>query len=206
MLEPGLHGVPRGHLASVVTHLEMREAPVQRDAPDPGLTLAHVAAPGTDWYRQLFRHVGADWLWFGRLVLDDKALAGVIGDPAVRVHVVRDGAAEAGLLELDFRTAGECELAYFGLAPGHTGRGAGRWLMNRALEMAWQPGIGRVHVHTCTLDHPAALDFYRRSGFAPVRREIEVAPDPRATGFLPETAAPHVPFLRPPDGEKGTGD
>ena len=68
-------------------------------------------------------------------------------------------------------------------------------MMNRALQMAWQPGIGRVHVHTCTLDHPAALDFYCRSGFAPVHREIEVTPDPRATGILPETAAPHVPLL-----------
>jgi len=197
MLEPGFHDVPPGHLAAVVTHLEMRAPPPRRDGPDPGLALEHVAAPGTGWYRRLFRRVGTDWLWFGRLVMGDAELAEVIGDPKVEVHVLRDGATEAGLLELDFRTDGDCELAYFGLAPGYTGRGAGRWMMTRALASAWRPGIGRVHVHTCTLDHPAALDFYIRSGFVPVRREIEIARDPRATGLLPETAAPQVPLLRP---------
>ena len=33
---------------------------------------------------------------------------------------------------------------------------------------------------------PGALDFYIRSGFAPFRRQIEVADDPRAIGLLPK--------------------
>jgi hypothetical protein len=50
-------------------------------------------------------------------------------------------------------------------------------------------------VHTCTLDHPAALGFYRRHGFVPTKRTIETFPDPRLLGVLPADAAPHIPCL-----------
>ena len=69
------------------------------------------------------------------------------------------------MLELDFRVEGTCELSYFGLVPELTGKGNGGWLMARALGLAWRKSVARVWVHTCTLDHPAALGFYRRHGF-----------------------------------------
>ena len=55
----------------------------------------------------------------------------------------------------------------------------------------------RVHVHTCSLDHPAALSAYRRAGFAPYKRAIERFPDPRLLGILPKDCAPQVPLLNP---------
>ena len=197
MLEDGLHAVPAGHTASVVTHLEMCAEAAQRPEADLPLDLARVTAPESDWYLNLFRKVGAPWLWFGRLVMDRDELRTILSDEQVHVYVVRDGTEEVGLLELDFRRHGDCELAYFGLAPEAVGGGAGRWLMNRAIRLAWAEGIARFHVHTCTLDHPAALDFYRRSGFTPYAHEIEIAPDPRLSGLLPEDTAPQVPLIRP---------
>src|SRR3546814_2894438 len=80
---------------------------------------------------------------------------------------------EVGMLELDFRHPGQCELSYVGLVPDLAGQGHGRWLMAHALALAWRKGVARVWVHTCTLDHPAALGFYRASGFTPIRRTIE---------------------------------
>ena len=100
-----------------------------------------------------------------------------------------------GLAELDFRTEGECEIAFFGLMPGLIGRGAGRWMMNRVLDIAWSRPIDRLWLHTCSYDHPGALNFYIRSGFVPFRRQIEVVDDPRMTGLLPRSAAIHVPLL-----------
>ena len=41
----------------------------------------------------------------------------------------------------------------------------------------------------------AALPFYLKSGFRAVRREVEIAPDPRLDGTLPATAAPHIPVI-----------
>ncbi|RKT34102.1 acetyltransferase (GNAT) family protein [Roseovarius halotolerans] len=195
MLEDGLNGVPEGHTASVVTHLEMLEEAPQRPEADLALELERVERPGADWYLDLFRAVGSPWLWFGRLAMARAELEALLNDARVHVHVLRDKGRDAGLLELDFRVPGECELAYFGLVPGAVGGGAGRWLMNRAIGMAWEQGIGRFHVHTCTLDHPAALDFYCRSGFVPFRREVEIAPDPRLIGLLARDAAPQVPLI-----------
>ena len=68
-------------------------------------------------------------------------------------------------------------------------------LLTWAVELAWNSAPDRVWVHTCTLDHPSALAFYRRSGFIAYRQEIEIAEDPRLTGLIPRTAAPHVPVF-----------
>ena len=195
MLERGFHEVPRGHLATVVTHMEMR-APVLR--PERGeFALRRVERPGVAWYRALFRRVGAeDWLWFSRLAMEEAVLAGILSDPEVHVHVLEAKGAEAGLLELDFRQAGACELAFFGVTRDMIGTGAGRWLMNRAVTRAFRPGVARFHLHSCTMDSPQALDFYRRSGFVATRQQVEVLRDPRLSGLLPEAAAPHVPIFR----------
>ncbi len=147
-------------------------------------------------YRRLYRAVGEDWLWFSRLRLADAEIAALIGSADVEVYRLSDGADGEALLELDFRESDTCELAFFGLSRALIGGRAGRWLMNRAIERAWSRPIRRFWVHTCTLDHPAALGFYGRSGFRPFRRDVEITDDPRLTGVIPKGAAPHVPILR----------
>jgi GNAT superfamily N-acetyltransferase len=155
-----------------------------------------MAPPGLDDYRRLFRLVGAPWLWFSRLVMDDAGLAAIIQHPEVDVFAVVDGSGnDVGLLELDFRVTGECELAFIGLVPELAGQGHGRWLLAEALRLAWRDGVRRVHVHTCSLDHPAALSAYRRAGFTAFKRAIERFPDPRLTGILPADSAPQVPLV-----------
>ena len=64
--------LPDGELAAVVTYLEMREPPAW---PVPASTLSlQRLDPQPERYRELFRLVGAPWLWFSRLVMDDPAL------------------------------------------------------------------------------------------------------------------------------------
>lgn len=191
-----LTSVGTGELAAVVTSLEMRARPTPRPLAPAPLRLARWRDPPPDRYRALFRRVGAPWLWFSRLLLDDESLFAIIADPAVQVHAVLDRAGiEVGLLELDFRVTGNCELVFFGLVPELTGKGLGRWLMGHALALAWAPGIARTWVHTCTLDHPSALGFYRAQGFTPFARAVEVFADPRLIGILPRDAAPQIPLL-----------
>ncbi|MEI9928729.1 MAG: GNAT family N-acetyltransferase [Sphingomonas sp.] len=192
----GLTPVPNGQLATIVTALEMRERPRARPLPASPLTLIHWPAPASERYRALFRRVGEPWLWFSRLVMAEERLRAILGDPAVEVYAATDRAGiELGMLELDFRVAGQCELAYFGLVPELTGKGNGGWLMGHALSLAWRPGVERVWVHTCTLDHPSALGFYRRHGFIPYQRTIETFADPRLAGVVPVAAAPQIPCL-----------
>jgi GNAT superfamily N-acetyltransferase len=160
------------------------------------LRLMRWAPPDLRRYRALFRRVGEPWLWFSRLVMADADVRRIIEDERVHVFAVEDRAGiEIGMLELDFRETAQCEIAYFGLVTELAGRGHGRWLMAQALATAWVPGVERVWVHTCTLDHPSALNFYRAQGFVPYARAVEIFPDPRLSGHLPRDAAPHVPIL-----------
>jgi GNAT superfamily N-acetyltransferase len=192
----GLIPVAPGKVATIVTSLEMRRPPAPRPLPASPLRLARWQAPKVAPYRALFRRVGERWLWFSRLVMDDATLEAIITDPAVEVLPVIDRAGvELGLLELDFRQSGTCELSYVGLVPELTGKGHGGWLMGHALSLAWRKGIERVWVHTCTLDHPAALGFYRKNGFVPFATAMETFADPRLTGILSADAAPHVPMI-----------
>jgi GNAT superfamily N-acetyltransferase len=190
--------VADGELAAVVTFLEMREPPAgdcpsARDCP---LMLRRIDHPEPGAYRDLFRLVGAPWLWFSRLLLDDASLAAIIQHPAVELFTVVDEDGRAvGMVELDFREAGECELAFIGLVPELSGRGHGPWLLAEAVRRAWREGIRRVHVHTCSLDHPAALAAYRRAGFTAYKRAVERFPDPRLLGILPLDSAPQIPVL-----------
>lgn len=187
--------LPGNELAAVVTYLEMR-SPAGVEVPPSTLDLQRIQKPTPERYRELFRLVGAPWLWFSRLILDDEKLGAIIGDPQVELFVVRDGnGRDAGMLELDFRQAGECELAFVGLVPDLSGVGHGRWLLAEAVDRAWGAGVDRVHVHTCSLDHPAALAAYRRAGFSPYKRAVERFPDPRLLGILPKDCAPQVPLL-----------
>lgn len=182
-------------LAAVVTFLEMYERP-DSAVPSSSLSLDRIYAPDPARYRELFRLVGSPWLWFSRLIMDDAQLAAIIQHPQVELYVVRDSERrDAGMIELDFREAGQCELAFIGLIPELSGKGHGRWLLGEAVSRAWRDGVKRIHVHTCSLDHPAALAAYRRAGFTPFKRAVEQFPDPRLLGFLPMDCAPQIPVL-----------
>ena len=185
--------VPRGHVGAVVTYLEMAERPAPPPpAPASPLRLDRWQAADPDRYRALFRRVGARWLWFSRLAMDDGVLMASLGE----VHAVIDAdGREAGMVELDLSEEGECLIRFLGLVPELAGRGHGRWLFAATLALAWRPGIGRVRVHTCTLDHPAALPSYLRAGFVARRRAFESFPDPRLTGLLPRDCAPQLPLI-----------
>ena len=195
ILPDGYSDVPAGKIAAVVTHLEMTVRPAPRSDPAGAWTLRRVDAPALDWYRDLYGRVGRPWLWISRIRMPDAELSAIIHSPLVEVYVLEHEGRDEGLLELDFRDAGQCEIAFFGVSAKLIGSGAGRWLMNRTLELSWSRPIARVWVHTCTFDHPTALAFYRRSGFRPFRRQVEIADDPRLDGTAPRDVARHVPII-----------
>ena len=197
MLSDGYHDIPAGKVAAIVTHLEMRAPVTARSTKTPdGLTLEIVERSEPDWYRDLFMRVGGvDWLWFSRLGLDDAALVSILHDPDVDLYVLMQDGVAQGMVELDFRKPGECELAYFGLTAKLIGQGAGRYMMNHAIAQAWSRPISCFHLHTCTLDSPQALGFYQGCGFVTRRQQVEIADDPRLVGVLPRDAAPHVPMF-----------
>jgi len=112
---------------------------------------------------------GADrWDWTGR------------GDPRApneaRDHTARGrGAAAPSRDGTSLRRVPEDRLgprsAYFGLLPDAIGQGLGKHLLSCAVRDAWALGPARVWLHTCTLDHPAALPNYKKAASAPYKTE-----------------------------------
>jgi len=192
-LPDGYSDIPTGKIAAVVTHLDMRAPPAFRPEAGGAWAVRHVAGPSLDWYRDLHARVGAEWLWVSRLRMSDAELAAIIHADGVEVHALEHGGRDEGLLEFDFRNDGECEIVFFGVTATLIGSGAGSFLMNHALRLAWSKPVSRVWLHTCSFDHPRALAFYQRFGFRPFRQQVEVIDDPRLDGTLPRHVAPHVP-------------
>lgn len=192
--------VPDGAIAAIVTYLEMFGRPESLPPkPQASLSLEQRRKPDLDWYRNLYRQIGEEWLWFSRLLMNDQQLVSVIHHPNVSVYALSDGERDIGLLELDWRQAPDCEIVFFGLVPQAISQGAGAWMMGETQRIAFDvEGATRLWLHTCTLDHPQALPFYLRQGFRAFRREIEIAPDPRLTGDMRADAAAFHPIIGSP--------
>ena len=199
VLPLGYSAIGPGQIANVVTSLEMLEPPALRQTKRlrPGVSISSLDRSDPAIYRTLFRTIGETWLWSSRLTMSDDALRAILDDPRVDILALHKDEDDIGLVELDFRQDGVCELAFFGLVAAATGQGLGGALMDVALDRAWSRPISRFWVHTCTFDHPAALGFYIRSGFTPYAFHVEALPDPRLTGHLPRDAAPQAPLITP---------
>lgn len=199
MTELNLNGetdIPAGKISNIVTYLEMYEAPPSRESlKQTDLSLTKIDVPDLEWYRGVYLKIGEDLMWFSRVVMSDDKLSATLNDPKVEIFAPKKNGEDIGLLELDLCQFPDIEIAFFGLFPEAVGSGAGRWLMSKALELAWAHGPKRVWLHTCTIDHPAALPFYIRSGFKPYKRAVEVVDDPRLTGNLARSAAPKFPII-----------
>ncbi len=192
----GYTDLPPGKIANVVTYLE-RRPPAAAPAPLPGFAIRHVEKPGLAWYRDLYRRIGENWLWFSMAVMPDDKLAAILNDPATVVLALEQDGRATGLAELSFAIPGEVEVVMFGVVPEATGTGAARALISAALAQTVRPGIERVWLHTCSFDHPAAVRFYLGHGFRAFKFAIEVSDDPRLTGHLPRHAARHVALIDP---------
>jgi len=91
ILPDGYSDIPAGKIVAVVTHLEITELPSLLSDPPGAWTLRRVESPALDWYRELYRRVGEEWLWFSRTQMSDAELAAIIEAPLVEVYTRRLG-------------------------------------------------------------------------------------------------------------------
>jgi GNAT superfamily N-acetyltransferase len=141
---------------------------VPRDVP----RLERLEECPVSFFRYLYAEVGRAYHWTDRLSWTDQQVQEHVADPGVSLWLLTSGAAPAGYFELHSGNDRSVEIAYFGLLPEFVGRGWGGYLLTQAVETAWAMQPDRVWLHTCTLDHPAALPNYLRRGFHPVREEV----------------------------------
>ncbi|MBM4025341.1 MAG: GNAT family N-acetyltransferase [Planctomycetes bacterium] len=90
-----------------------------------------------------------------------------LGDPSQTCGTAAPGCEMQRITPADGRATVDpsVEIRIFGLTPPFIGQGLGGLLLDSAIENAFAWGARRVWVHTCTHDHPNALNNYLKSGF-----------------------------------------
>ena len=196
-VEMSYEPVPDGELAAVVTFLEMRAAAAGSRRRLRRCAAPRRPSPTSTHYRALFRQRRrAAGCGSRAWSMDDAELAAIIDDPEVELFAVVDGRSRKSACSSSISArpanASSPSSAWSRSLPA---RATAAGCSPRPLRLAWRDGVRRVHVHTCTLDHPAALAAYQRAGFTAYKRAVERFPDPRLLGLLPADCAPQVPLL-----------
>ncbi len=156
------------------TYLEMTSPEELRAAPLPDVepSLERLPRCPPELFRKLYAEVGRAFSWTDRLTWTDEDVGRHLDDPRVSIWLLSWEDRPAGYFELREHDDSSVEIAYFGLLPHFIGRGWGKYLLTRAATAAWSLGPKRVWLHTCTLDHPAALPNYLQRGFRRTREEV----------------------------------
>jgi len=165
-----------GRLPVTITYLELSASDWTRRgrAPELEVAIERENAPTAAFYLELYDRVGRPWLWYERRLLGDAGLGALINRPGHELHVARHDGALVGYFELYAD-----EVVFFGLTPDYLGRRIGPWLLDRAIERGLARGSSRLVLNTNSIDHPRALDTYRKAGFRVVRSESAELQDPR---------------------------
>ena len=169
-------------LSATVTYLGMEAKPKGPPPPSPLLRTAIMKCenPPVHFYRYLYDTIGQPYFWVERRLWSDDKLRSHLADPKIVIYALYLGGVPAGMVELDFRENGVCQIGYFGLMPEFTGRRIGPWFLHQVVELAWAEPVSRLILNTCTLDHKKALATYQRAGFvayARSERVVLVPPD-----------------------------
>lgn len=154
-------------------YLEMTSPSSLKDKADPGgLEIYECEIKQFQYNRFLYQLIGEDWEWTDKNRWPDEQWKAYAENDNLRTWVAYYRGSPDGYYELQQQDGGNVEIAYFGLAPKFIGRGFGGYLLSWAIKTAWAlKGTQRVWVHTCTLDHPGALQNYKARGMIVYRVE-----------------------------------
>lgn len=156
-------------------YLEMTSrASLKRKTEVRGMNISECRIKQPQFNKFLYQFIGGPWLWIDKLSWSEEQWAAYVESDNLRTWVGYVEGAIAGYYELSRQEDGNVEISYFGLAPDFIGKGYGGYLLSEAIHSAWQwQGTQRVWVHTCTLDHPSALQNYQSRGMKIYKRETE---------------------------------
>jgi GNAT superfamily N-acetyltransferase len=144
-------------------------------APDPvplpdGFTLVEPQHGHAAWSARMYAQIGAPWHWVDRRDWSERQWQEWVASPGYWLGLVEREGQPVGYAEL----VGATEIGFFGIDAQAVGVGLGRWLLTDVVRRALaRPTTTALTVHTCSLDHPAALANYTARGFSIERTETE---------------------------------
>ena len=117
-----------------------------------------------------YKQIGKKHEWVDRLIWQDKNWMDYISNKNLKTIILRKENNIVGYFELLFDN-NECEIAYLGILEEYIGKGYGGFLLSEAIRLGFT-NSRRIWVHTCSLDHPNALENYKSRGMKIFKTEI----------------------------------
>ena len=138
----------------------------------PETQLMRLEIPLPALNRFFYQEVGKLWQWTDRQNWSEEEWRNWAEREKVQTWMLHLRGTPAGYFELDDQD-GDVEISYFGLLHQFLGKGLGGGFLTASVEKAWEMGAARVWVHTCSLDHPNALNNYQARGFRIYRESMD---------------------------------
>ena len=123
-----------------------------------------------DLNKFFYKQIGKRHQWVDRLIWQDKDWLKYISNENLRTYIFKIENDLVGYFELIFNN-NDCEIAYFGILEEFIGKGYGGFLLSEALKIGFKKA-NRIWVHTCSLDHPNAIENYKSRGMKIFKTEI----------------------------------
>jgi len=123
-----------------------------------------------DLNKFFYKQIGKRHQWVDRLIWQDKDWLKYISNENLRTYIFKIENDLVGYFELIFNND-DCEIAYFGILEEFIGKGFGGFLLSEALKIGFKKA-NRIWVHTCSLDHPNAIENYKSRGMKIFKTEI----------------------------------
>ena len=120
-----------------------------------------------------YEQIGKNHQWNDRLVWNDKKWVDYVSNPNVFTFVLKDNEDITDFFELIYhKDKSEIEIAYLGLLKDYMDKKLGGYMLTEAIKLSFSYKVKRVWVHTCSLDHPNAIENYKSRGMKVFKTEI----------------------------------
>ena len=141
-----------------------------KEIPSDNFFLKEADKDKFDLNKFFYKQIGKKHEWIDRLIWQDKNWMDYTSDKNLKTFVLQNNDDLIGYFELIFNSK-NCEIAYFGILEEYIGKGYGGFLLSEALRIGFK-NSKRIWVHTCSLDHPNAIENYKSRGMKIFKTEI----------------------------------
>ena len=145
---------------------DLKTKPISSDC----FSLKEASKDNFDLNKFFYKQIGKRHQWVDRLIWQDKDWLKYISNKNLKTYIFKRENDLVGYFELIFNN-NDCEIAYFGILEEFIGKGYGGFLLSEALKIGFKKA-NRIWVHTCSLDHPNAIENYKSRGMKIFKTEI----------------------------------
>ena len=122
-----------------------------------------------------YKNVGKKHQWVDRLIWTETQWIDYVSSKNVKTYIFKNKENLAGFFELILHIEKkEIEISYFGLLEEFQNKKLGSYLLSEAIKKSFLSDINRVWLHTCSLDHPNALNNYIARGMKIFKTETVI--------------------------------